>query len=108
MFFALGALGAFLPALPTTPFMILALWCFSQSSERFRHWLYTHRVFGPPLQKWHRHRVIPLPVKLVAWASMVASATYLWRRGDVPWPALLLVSAVMLFGALYVARFPSR
>ena len=107
VFFAAGAVGAFLPALPTTPFMILALWCFSQSSQRFQHWLYTHRLFGPPLQKWQRHRVIPLPVKLIAWASMVASTSYLWVRGDVPLPVLLVISAVMLFGALFIARFPS-
>ena len=76
-FFGLGALGALLPVLPTTPLMILALWAFSKSSARFQHWLYRHRVFGPPLQRWHEYRVIPTSAKLAAVGAMAASLGYL-------------------------------
>ena len=75
-FFGLGALGAFLPVLPTTPLMIIALWAFSQSSEKFEQWLYNHAVFGPPLQRWHRFRVISVPAKVASVGAMAASIVY--------------------------------
>jgi uncharacterized membrane protein YbaN (DUF454 family) len=62
-FFGIGLVGTLLPLVPTTPFMLLALWAFSIGSERFHRWLYHHPVFGPPLQRWQRDRVIPLWAK---------------------------------------------
>ena len=106
VFFALGVIGALLPALPTTPFMLLALWCFSRSSKRFHDWLYHHRIFGPRLQDWHEHRVIPLPVKLVAWGSMTASTAFMVYR-KVPWWAIAAAVSIMLGGAIFIARCPS-
>ena len=66
LLFGLGFVGAFVPVLPTTPLMLLALWCFARSSNRFHDWLYAHQVFGPPLQQYREHRVIPLVAKCVA------------------------------------------
>jgi uncharacterized protein len=108
IFFALGAIGAVLPVLPTTPFLLLALWAFSSSSERFHAWLYHHRFFGPPLQRWRRERTLPRWVKGVAMTSMSASFLYLALAVRPAWYALAAVGGVMLSGVVYLARIPSR
>ncbi len=69
----LGFVGAFLPGLPTTVFLIIALWAFSKSSDRLRWWLWTHPKFGATLRAWHMHRVIPPPAKTAAVVMMMIS-----------------------------------
>jgi hypothetical protein len=69
----LGLIGIIIPVMPTTIFMIIAFWAFTKSSKRFHDWLWTHPRFGPPLQAWHVHRVIPLRAKILATAMMASS-----------------------------------
>ena len=93
---ALGALGILLPLLPTTPFLILAAYCFSRGSGRLHAWLLNHRVFGPPIENWRKHRAISKRAKftaLVAMGVIVAVSV----AADVPaW--VLAVQAVILVG----------
>ncbi len=106
--FGLGVIGLVLPVVPTTPFMLVALWAFSASSERFHDWLYHHRVFGPPLQRWRRERVLPAWVKAVAIASMAASLSWLALGVRPAWYVLAASVAVMVGGAAFILRIPSR
>lgn len=72
----LGVIGAFLPIMPTTCFILLAAWCFSKSSDRWHHWLLSHKLFGPALQQWQQSRCIPYKAKLIATISMLISGAY--------------------------------
>ena len=57
-FVGLGILGAFLPVLPTTPFMLLAAACYARASTRFYNGLLNNRAFGPTIREWRRYRSI--------------------------------------------------
>ncbi|MEH6547513.1 MAG: YbaN family protein [Sneathiella sp.] len=107
-FVAVGAIGIFLPVLPTTPFLLISLWAFSQSSERFHDWLYNHKVFGPPLQDWSKYGVIPLRAKVVAVGTMTISAILVIAFSNTPWYGLVAMLALMGFGAGFVLTRPSR
>jgi len=106
--FSLGAVGTVVPGLPTVPLMLVALWAFSRSSQRFHDWLYSHPVFGPPLQQWNNHRVIPARAKLLAVATMAVSAAYLVFFTTVdPWLKAAVI-LLMLYGAVFIVSKPSR
>lgn len=103
---ALGLLGAVLPLLPTTVFLLIALWAFSKSSLRFHGWLYSHPRFGPTLQAWHRHRAIPRRAKVLALVAMAGSLLSLVAFVADGWVVAGLVSLVLVPVAAYIVSRP--
>ncbi len=75
---ALGIVGIFLPVLPTTPFVLLAAWCFSRGSERFERWLLLHPRFGPMVRDWRANRAVPLRAKQLALVMMLFGSAWAW------------------------------
>lgn len=106
-FVGIGMVGAVLPVLPTVPFLILALWCFAGSSDRFHNWLYNHKVWGPQLQLWKQYNVIPPMAKITALSSMSLSLAFLVFFSEISEIGLGCTAAIMLYGAYYILSKPS-
>lgn len=60
---ALGFLGAVLPLLPTTPFILLAVFCFAKSSECFHKWLINTKVYKEYVEDFQKYRGYTLKKK---------------------------------------------
>ena len=71
MFVGIAVLGAILPVLPTTPWVLLAGYCFARSSPRLHRWLRATPYFGHMLRDWEAHRGIRWRVKLLAVCMVV-------------------------------------
>lgn len=105
---ALAVAGLFLPVLPTVPFLLLALACFSRSSERFTAWLLGHGHLGPLLRPYLHGQGLPRAAKIKAiallWGSIGMSVLFLlellWLK------ALLLIIALAV--TLYLCRLPEE
>ena len=103
----LGAIGLVVPGLPTTIFLIIALWAFSKSSEKFHGWLYGHRRFGPPLRDWSEHGVVPVRGKILAVGFMIASWLIVTLWMSETWIAPAILGAVLLAVAAFILTRPS-
>jgi hypothetical protein len=102
LFLALGLLGIFVPLLPTTPFLLLAAWCFGKSSKRFHDWLLQHRWFGPPIKDWQRYHVIRTKFKLLATAMFAASGIFLFLKPGVPAVLRIAFSSIALIALSFI------
>jgi len=96
----LGLVGAFLPLLPTTPFLLLAAACFARSSPRLHRRLLESERLGPYLRQWQEDRSVPRGAKRRAYLLVVATFTVSILIVDARWQRLLLVGigvALLLF-----------
>ncbi|MFO0841017.1 MAG: YbaN family protein [Gemmataceae bacterium] len=105
-FVGLAVLGALLPVLPTTPFLLLASFFFVRSSERLHHWLLRSRLFGPLLRDWQKHRGVRPRVKLVALLMLCCAVSASAVFGRLPWYLIGMLVVLAGIGAVVVIRLP--
>lgn len=100
LFTGLGIIGAFLPLLPTVPFLLLALFCFARSNPAWAQRLLNHPRYGPPLRDWQTRRAIPRRAKIAALATMAVSVGITALTAG--WPWVLVPLAVMLVSGSWI------
>jgi uncharacterized protein len=107
LFFVLGVLGAILPGLPTTPFLLLTSFFLARSSPRVNAALLRSRFFGPILTDWQEHRGVRKDVKIQAIVcvvfAVIAAVYFSPSSLTLRLPVILLAS----IGVAVIVRLPS-
>ena len=102
----LGIIGIPLPLLPTTPFILLAAFCFARSSPQLQMWLETHPRFGPMIVNWREKGAISKRAKSYSVAVMIATPLLSLAIGVPAW-ALAAQVLCLLGAATFVLTRPS-
>ncbi|SFG34213.1 hypothetical protein SAMN05518801_1184 [Novosphingobium sp. CF614] len=103
---AVGFVGIFVPLLPTTDFMLLALPCFARSSTRLEAWLLDHPRFGPGLRAWRATGAVPRHAKVAACLGMAVGYALFWLHVRPRWGLAFAVATGMLAAAVWIIRRP--
>jgi uncharacterized membrane protein YbaN (DUF454 family) len=101
LFTGLAAVGALLPVLPTTPFLLLAAACFMRSSPKFHRRLLANRMFGPYLAQWQHDHTVPRAAKRRAFGMVIVTFSISIYLVELTWLRWTLAGfAVALIGFL--------
>ena len=103
---SLAFVGVFVPGIPTTIFLIIALWAFTKTSKKLRYWLLHHKRFGPILSNWQEHKVVPFRAKILMVTFMILSVILFHYSLQ---NLYLTVGLIVILGfvARYVISLPS-
>jgi hypothetical protein len=100
LFVGIGILGALLPVLPTTPWLLIASYFFARSSPRLEAWLRRTPYFGPLIADWETHRGVRPRVKAqaICVVVLVVGCTCLFSRAPewAKWSAASLAGVGVL------------
>ncbi len=103
-----GVIGIFVPILPTTPFLLLAVILFSRSSKRFYKWTISNRLFGEYIRNYREGKGIPIVNKVITlillWTSILFATLFalkiLWIR-----IILLLVASLVTIHIIAIKNY---
>lgn len=106
-FVLLGLIGAVLPVMPTTVFMLLAAWAAGKGWPSLHDWLLSHPRYGPSIRSWQQHRAVPRRAKWLAGIMMTFSMLLICLSAA---PVLVkwLVPSLMCVVLLWLWTRPDR
>jgi uncharacterized membrane protein YbaN (DUF454 family) len=101
----LGFVGAFLPVLPTVPFLLVAAWAGGKGWPQLEAWLLAHPRYGHSIRNWRERGVVPRRAKWAATVMMTLSSVMLALSPIALW-VRVAVPAAMACVALWLWRRP--
>lgn len=105
----LGIIGAILPGLPTTIFVIIAAWCFARSCPVLEQKLLRNRLFAPSMQIIDGTRPFTPAARATTVGFMASggavSTGFLAWTGTLSTPILWSIVASVLIGAVAIALY---
>ena len=104
----LGGLGIILPILPTTPFLLVAVWAFSKASPELAERIRAHPRYGPYILAWENYGVIPNFAKVLAVLMMSGSFAWLYLGTEAPLAVKIGVGITLLAVAVYIVTRPGH
>ena len=102
----LATVGLVLPLMPTTIFLLIALWAFAKGSPEWADRVRSHPRLGPFVRDWEERRAIPRRAKVLAVGMMTASLLILWFGSHRP-ILTAAVGAILLAVSSYIVTRPS-
>ena len=101
IFIILGFIGALLPGMPTTVFLILAAWAASKGWTEMDTWLLNHPKYGPTLSAWRENGTVPRKAKWFASIMMLVSAILMLFTNAPIW-VKVFTNVTMLIVAIWL------
>jgi uncharacterized membrane protein YbaN (DUF454 family) len=103
----LAFLGVLLPLVPTTPFVLLASWCFYRGSPRIHAWLHRSQWFGPTLDDWQHYGGIRRGLKHRAILMVAGVVAVSLLYGSLPWWLRYVFLALVAIGLYTIWNVPT-
>lgn len=108
LFLILGAIGIFIPLLPTTPFWLLTCWFYVRSSEALYNRAMNNRYFGSYIRNYMVDKAIPLRSKIISvsimWLSAILTSLFLI---EYVWVKILLI-LISIGVTWHILSFPTK
>jgi uncharacterized membrane protein YbaN (DUF454 family) len=100
-----GAVGVVLPLVPTTPFLLVALWASARGAPEWHARIRHHPRFEPTLSAWESERAIPRRAKLTGCLLMLVSWHLMLAMGTHPY-VLIALAVLFAIGAGFLLSRP--
>jgi uncharacterized membrane protein YbaN (DUF454 family) len=101
IFVGLAAVGAFLPIMPTVPFLLVAVFCFARSNPEWERRIMDHPHWGPQVRDWRERRAISRRAKVKAIGAMTVGVGFTWYTLGVPYVYISI--AILVISGSWIA-----
>ncbi|WP_455628380.1 YbaN family protein [Parabacteroides chinchillae] len=107
-FLILGAIGIFVPLLPTTPFWLLTCWFYIRGSEYLYNKVMQNRYFGPYIRNFIEDKAIPMRSKVISvgiiWLSTISTTAFLIEK----WWIILCLFLISAGVSWHILSYPTK